>query len=284
MGRYDQTDGKKSNGLVIGAIGVLLLAGGWLYLDRTEQRAAEPEIKQIELPLASDIVQADQQTADQLAIEQAPTDPPDFAIQASPAVAQPLPELADSDEMMRQAMLGACPQLAPWLATDQLIKKYLIIANDFSQGLWLEKHRQFLQPPAAFSVQQTDNGSVIAEASYRRYDSLAQAIDGIDARAAIMAYQKFKPLLSQVFDQFGYPPERPMDDLFLKAAAQILAAPIIEQPIPVVRPSVFYKFADAELEKLNPVAKLMLRMGPENTRLIQRKTKQLAQELSNARE
>lgn len=284
MGRYDQTDDKKSNGLVIGAIGVLLLAGGWLYLNRPEQTAAEPEIQRLEISLAPNVIQTDQQAANELAIEQAPTDLPDLALQGSPAVAEPLPALADSDEMMRQVMLGVSSQLAPWLATDQLIKKYTIIANDLSQGLWLEKHRQFLQPAAAFSVQQTDNSSVIAEASFRRYDGLAQAIDGIDARVVIMAYQKFKPLLLQIFDQFGYPPERPMDDMFLKAAAQILAAPVIEEPIPVVRPSVFYKFADAELEKLSPVAKLMLRMGPENTRLIQRKARQLAQELSNARE
>ena len=58
-----------------------------------------------------------------------------------------------------------------------------------------------------------------------------------------------------------------------------MAAPIIVEPIAVVRPSVFYKYANDDLENLSPVSKQMLRMGPKNTRTIQNKVRQLVQEL-----
>ena len=56
-------------------------------------------------------------------------------------------------------------------------------------------------------------------------------------------------------------------------------APILEGPIPLVRPSVRYEFADPSLEARSALHKQMLRMGPRNTRLLQRKAGELAQEL-----
>jgi hypothetical protein len=42
---------------------------------------------------------------------------------------------------------------------------------------------------------------------------------------------------------------------------------------------VHYKFADSKLEKLSALDKQMLRMGPDNTRLIQKKMRELVQVL-----
>lgn len=77
-------------------------------------------------------------------------------------------------------------------------------------------------------------------------------------------YRDFKSLIQQVYLEFGYPADRRLEDIFLKAAAQILAAPIVDSLIDLVRPSVYYKFADEKLEALSPVAKQMLHMGPDN--------------------
>ncbi|MGZ8931621.1 MAG: DUF3014 domain-containing protein, partial [Methylosarcina sp.] len=65
-----------------------------------------------------------------------------------------------------------------------------------------------------------------------------------------------------------------------KAAAEIISAPIRTERLAVVRPSVHYKFADPALEALNPVHKQMLRLGPENTKIIQNKLRRLVEALS----
>jgi len=50
------------------------------------------------------------------------------------------------------------------------------------------------------------------------------------------------------------------------------------------RNSIHYKFADQQLEALNPVHKQMLRMGPDNTRIIQNKLRLFVAGLANLKE
>lgn len=272
MGRYDLAEEKSYTGIVIGIVLLVLVAGsGWVFW---QQLNAQPEeIQALSLPLPPDA----NATAENPAGDQNLTD-----TVALDEIA--LPELSSSDESFREAIMAISPELAPWLKADHLIKKYVVIANDFSQGLWQEKHMRFLKQPKAFAVEDTGSGPVMSKKSYQRYDKLAAAIAAIDANAALMAYQKFKPLLQQVFAEFGYPAEHPLDDIFLKTAAQIIAAPVIEQPIALEKPSVFYKYADKKLEALSPVSKQMLRMGPKNTRIIQNKVRQLVEVLVNMKE
>ncbi|MCF7986379.1 MAG: DUF3014 domain-containing protein [Methylovulum sp.] len=195
-----------------------------------------------------------------------------------------LPNLDSSDEFARDIILQSAPGLAQWLQNGQIIKSYLQIINDFSQGLRLVKHMDFLKPDAPFAVESHQDHTVIAEQSYQRYNKLAQAINAIDASVMWANYRKLKPLIDQVYTTFSYPPEYTLDDLFIKAAAEILTAPIIEEPLVVVKNGAHYQYDDQQLESLNAVKKQMLRMGPENTRIIQSKIRLLVEEMSNLRD
>lgn len=283
MGRYDLTEEKSYTGVVIGAVLLILAAGSvWFFWQKLNP---EPEQTQaISLPLIPSVTDANDAATENLASDKNQVDTVVLDETVLPEQAVALPELSSSDEAFREAVIAISPELAPWLKSKQLIKKYLVIANDFSQGIWQEKHMRFLKQPQAFAVGSTGRGLVMSKKSYQRYDKLAVAIEAVDANSAIMAYQKFKPLLLQVFAEFGYPADHPLDDIFLKTAAQILAAPVIEQPISLVRPSVFYKYADKKLEALSPVSKQMLRMGPKNTLIIQNKVRQLVEVLVNMKE
>jgi hypothetical protein len=192
-----------------------------------------------------------------------------------------LPTLDNSDGLLREAMIQLSPALGRWLNTDQLIRKYVVVVNDFSQGLILEKHMRFLKPDQPFVAEQDDAGLFIASKSYQRYDQLAAAIDAMDVKATLAEYKKFRPLLLLVFKGFSYPEQYQLEDIFTKAAAEILAAPVIDGRIALIRPTVNYKFADQKLEALSPVRKQMIRMGPENTRIIQNKVRMLVEELVN---
>jgi Protein of unknown function (DUF3014) len=185
-----------------------------------------------------------------------------------------LPDLLSSDDALRRALKTLSPGLMQWLNTDQLIRRYVIIANDFSQGLRISKHVSFLRLVQPFAVEQGENGLQIAPKSYQRYDKLAQAINIIDAKAAVALYQNFRPLMLQVFAEFSYPKDITLESIVNKAASEILAAPAIEGQVVLVRPSLYYKFADPKLEALNPVQKQMIRMGAGNTRIIQNKCRE----------
>ena len=285
MGRYDQTKDKKPVGvIVVIAISLIILAsGGWFYFDKLKQEeGAVPETRILSLPPAGEMSTNEsvpESTSRDATISD--TEAVDAAAQAQQFV---LPELLDSDGPFREAMIRVTPGLAPWLNTDQLIRKYVLIVNDFSQGLSLEKHMRFLKPAQPFTVEETDTRMFITNKSYQRYDQLAAAIDAMDVQSTLAVYKKFRPLLLQVFAGFSYPAEHQLEDILVKAAAEILAAPVIEEPIALVRPSVHYKFADKKLEALSPVSKQMIRMGPENTRIIQDKVRLLVEELANMKE
>jgi Protein of unknown function (DUF3014) len=193
-----------------------------------------------------------------------------------------LPDLLGSDNAFRKTLLKLSPGLSQWLNTNLLIRKYVIILNDFSQGLRIYKHVSFLRFEEYFSVEQGENGLQIAPKSYHRYDQLAQDINAIDSKAAMAVYLKFRPLMMQVFSEFSYPEDITLETLIKKAASEIIAAPLIEGQIAVVRPSLFYKFADPALEALNPLQKQMLRMGMENTRIIQNKCREFLVELGRS--
>ena len=78
----------------------------------------------------------------------------------------------------------------------------------------------------------------------------------------------------------GYNP-RQMDGIVLQAIDVILAAPIIVEPIKLTRESVVYKFADPALEALPPLQKQLLRIGPNNTKHLQKQAYALQQALLN---
>jgi hypothetical protein len=290
MGRYEQRKAKKSIGVNIAVVIVLIVlagAGGFFYTQQQPGGVADPDLQELAVPVVKEmgaavpLLPADE-AANAAADAETGMDNPEEPQQEEEQVV--LPALDNSDGLFREAMLQLSPELLQWLNAGQLIRKYVVIANDFSQGLILEKHLRFLKPDQPFAADQDDSGLFIATKSYQRYDKLAAAIAALDAQATLAVYKKFKPLLLQVFAEFSYPEEHSLEDILIKAAAEILAAPVIDGRIALVRPTVNYKFADQKLEALSPIRKQMIRMGPENTRIIQNKVRMLVEKLVNLKD
>jgi hypothetical protein len=297
MGRYNQTKAKHTvrqstvrarkpsgiNALTVLVLMVLSACGGFYLAKFSEQYELAPEAFNW-LPFVNkDISQADPTTLTSTA-EKTDT--------ASPVMGEPLeqitppeadvvlPMLDKSDIWLRQALLGLSPGLAQWLDKEQLIRVYLTIANDTSQGLRIGKHLRFLKPDQAFAVAEDEHGWFIAGESYRRYDTWVAALNALDVHASLALYKKVRPLLQQAFVEFGYPDDAKLETMLAKSAAEILASPVIERRIAVEKRLGFYRFADPSLEAANPLHKQMLRMGSENTRIIQNKIRQLVDGLN----
>lgn len=279
MNRYNQTPAKKSRTSVIWlALIVLMLAGGWFFWEnRPLDLAGQPEVRELALP-------GDTRQHPIVEPKLVPETSSERIIELPRDNSFILPDLDHSDALLRQELTAASPALAEWLGGEQLLRQYIAIVNDVAQGLRLEKHLLFLKPEQPFSAAQDNLKPVMDAASYRRYDRLAAAVDALDVQAALVSYRKIRPLLLQAFKEFSYPEEYSLEDIFIKAAAIILAAPIIEGKIELESRGARYKFADRKLEDLNPIHKQMLRMGPENTRLIQNKLRVLAEKLVSLKE
>lgn len=288
MGRYDTDNSKKYTGIMAVTVLIVIAAGiGWYYFNKPQDSGVVESDKQaLILPPVTEQVVENGPLPES---ESAEADDEDDNNTEQPQQEEPfvLPGLQSSDGLLRETMTGVSPKLGEWLRADQLIRKYVVIANDFSQGLRIEKHLRFLKPAQPFAVVQSESNNgklLIADETYQRYDGLAAAINAMDVQATLAVYKKFRPLMQQVYTEFGYPEGYSLEDIFTKAAAEILAAPVIDGKIVLVKHAVLYKFADSNLEALTPVRKQMLRMGPKNTRLIQNKVRLLVEGLVNLKE
>ncbi len=192
-----------------------------------------------------------------------------------------LPDLEQSDAIFKQDILTLSPGFSGLLNVNNIIKKWVVVINDLSQNLRPYKHFKQFGLADPFQVETDQSGIYIAERGYQRYDFLASAVHAVDIEKAVNLLEKYQPLLQQAFTEFGYPEEYKVDDIIRKAISNILQAPVIEEKIKLIKPSVRYKFEDKDLESLSPVKKQMIRMGPENTRIIQAKLRQFVEAMSN---
>ncbi|MDD5272499.1 MAG: DUF3014 domain-containing protein [Methylovulum sp.] len=297
MGRYDRDSGrysrlksKNGNGIPFWAAVILMVstAGAGYFARPFIDHLLEPfNPTALLTPETALLPPLPKLTSPEPTLTTTEIKPPETAPDSlEPLVTPPapiiLPELDSSDNEFRKATATAAPELAPWLASDGLIRKFVVLTNDLAQGQRISKHLEFLKLSQAFTVKTEHDGLFIAPESQQRYNALALAIDHLDANAILGVYQIFKPLFQQVFSEFSYPDDYTLETLFSKAATEILAAPIIEGPIPVIKHLLHYQFADPQLEAMNPVHKQMLRMGPENTRIIQNKARGLLDKLLSA--
>ena len=278
MGRYDLEQPKKPIALISSIIVIIIIViFSVFFLDRETTELTSQGQVSLEIPVPEPL----QEKLGQQKLISEPQIPENTDQTEATETQQQqnieLPALSESDALFKTSVLAVSAGLEPWLTAEQLIKKYIFIVNDFSQGLHPYKHFSFISMTKPFSASQDANGFYIARKSYQRFDQLAAAVDKIDVAYAVRLYQQFRPLFEQVYQEFAYAEEHKLEDIFKKAAANVLQTPIIETNIRLIQPTVYYKYADSKLEKLNPVQKQMLRMGPENTRIIQNKLRVLLQ-------
>lgn len=198
----------------------------------------------------------------------APPPPPQVAAPAPRAPDAPLPPAGTSDEQVRKALapVSASPKLAEWLRQDDLLDRWVVIADNIAEDVSPRKQMPFAAPSKDFRK--------LDEKGYARYDFFADVIGSIDAKAVAAAVRALHPLLESAYHKLGYP-DRDYDDTEKKALQRLVDAPVVEGPIALASKGAVWQFADPKLERLGPVEKHLLRMGPRNEKIIQSKAREL---------
>lgn len=189
-----------------------------------------------------------------------------------------LPELEASDEVVRRMAegLSSRPELAEWLATDRLVRRFVGAVVVVAAGRSPREELEFLDPGASFEVRRPDEPTVVDPASYRRYDAVAATVASLDTRGTAELYRRLRPLFQEAYRDLGFR-EGSFDGALARAVETLLAVPVPEGPVEVVPVGGnAYEYRDPELEALSPAQKHLLRMGPENIRRIQAKLRELA--------
>ncbi|GAB2873979.1 DUF3014 domain-containing protein [Microbulbifer echini] len=265
------------HGWIIGIIVVIVVAAAAYWLWTSDDKKNEvPSIKVIEEPQTTSepgtLEQPEEQAAAPEPQEPAPVEEPGR---------EPPPPLNESDKAAYDDLESLAPDnaLSRWLVTDEVIRKWVAAANSGSRGDLIHKHRPLktIRGPIVVSGSSIE-GYQLSPDNYRRYDQPVRLFALMNTDTAVGLYQYWYPRLAQAYSELGIR-NKTFHQVVLEAIDKVLAAPEVEGPIKLVRPSVYYKFADPKLEKLPGVQKLMIRMGPDNATRVKEKLKELKEKL-----
>ncbi|ABV89195.1 DUF3014 domain-containing protein [Shewanella pealeana] len=270
-----------TNGLAILAIVavVALSAGGYYYLSGNE-KIEEPQIiapvvipdPVPEQPLETEAVPEPE------IVEAVPVQLPE--VEPVPEV-EPLPALADSDTYVQQKVIEVADGMAiePLLIEDNVVRQFVVFVDNLAQGELARKTAPLKAPSNSFTVSEIANKTYINPDSYHRYDLYADFLASLNDQELAKTYKEMTPLLGEAFAELGYS-DISFDDRMQQAIEVMLDAPIIEQPIELDGVSVNYQFVDPKLEALPNAQKLMIRMGPENSRKVKSALRRLQKHLN----
>lgn len=178
--------------------------------------------------------------------------------------------LNDSDNALREyfAELENAPLLQQTLQGEHLIEVATAVVDAASQGIVLRKLLPLPRPDEPFKVTKIDGELVMDPAGYDRYNRFATSLAALNTQTLASGFHKFRPLLEEAYSALGYDADE-LDNTVIRALDTIIAAPVINEPIGVVKDVATYNFVDSAIEELSPVAKQLLRMGPKNQALLQ---------------
>ncbi len=230
---------------IIGALLVLFIAGGAWWMSRRPATVAENTS-----PAA-------------VTATEAPIDKP------AESPLPPPPPLSEMDAYLRPllAALSSRPELARWLATDDLVRQLAMAIDQAAVGGSPARDFKVLAPETRFTTTGRAPQRTIDPASYGRYDGLVGTVTSIDAPAVARIYRAIRPRLNEAYQGLGHP-DGDVDRAIKNALDILLDTPVVQDPVRVVPQGGAWAYADPELEELAPTQKQILRMGPAHTEAV----------------
>ncbi len=192
---------------------------------------------------------------------EAPITPPP----APPAVV--LPPLDGMDAFLRPLLsaLSNRPELARWLATDNLVRQLAAAIDQASQGDNPAGGFKELAPRSGLAVARRNNRRIIDPNGYKRYDGLVTTVTSLDASAVARIYKTIRPRLNEAYQNMGHP-GGDVDVAVRQALDILLNTPVVKGPVALVEGAgARWAYEDPKLEALTPTQKQLVRMGPAHT-------------------
>jgi hypothetical protein len=202
------------------------------------------------------------------------TDLEDSIINESQSADPLLPSLDESDVWVRQKIpeLTWRNELISLIITEDMIRRFVVFTDNFSQGLLAYEHSPFVKPKKRMSLDETktvaDNKAVWAwdNETSKRFDVYVDLLRSVNSTILVDSYFESKPLIDEAYRELGY--EGDFTEILQDAINRVLDMEIPNAPMNLTRTSVMYKFNNPELEALADSDKFLLRIGKENLLII----------------
>jgi len=193
-----------------------------------------------------------------------------------PAPATPLPTLADSDDAFgtELATLFHSQGLPDLFYPTRLARRFVATVDNLPREQVAATVRLMRPPPGAIVVKGEEPSLSLAPENSARYAAYLQLLTAVDANQAVALYRRYYPLLQQAYDELGYPGHY-FNDRVVEVIDHLLATPDVSDPVPLIHPSVMYKFADPRVEALSAGQKALLRIGRDNAAAVKTKLREI---------
>ncbi|HTU99342.1 MAG TPA: DUF3014 domain-containing protein [Luteitalea sp.] len=240
---------------------VLVGAGVWWFAPRSSQSPAE----------------AVGRTPTEPAIEQ-PSSPSSRLGTGEPDA--DLPPLDQMDSYVRPllAALSARPELAALLASDDLVRRFVVSVDTIARGESPARQVKAVAPSGGFAVQSTREGLIADGRTYARYDGLVSLVGELDPAAMAAIYGRLQPRLDQAYGELGTGGS--FDDAMRRALVHLLRTPDLTGP-PALRTAggTNYAYVDARLEGQSAAQRQLMRLGPERLARVKARLRAFGQAL-----
>jgi hypothetical protein len=197
------------------------------------------------------------------------------SIDNKPQSSKPLlPSLDESDEWVQKKIpqLTWRKELLSLIITEDMIRRFVVFTDNFSQGLLAYEHTPFVRPNKRLAIDETI--TVFGEPTVwawdnktsKRFDVYVDLLRSVNSSTLVDSYFEFKPLIDEAYRELGY--EDDFNEVLNDAIKKVLDMDLPQSSMNLTRTSVMYKFNDPELESLPDSDKLLLRIGKENLLII----------------
>jgi len=197
-----------------------------------------------------------------------------------------VPALDETDSVVRTLVLALSkkPAVVAWLATEGLIRNFVEVVANIADGRTPAKLLAPLHPVGRFRVIERDRHPDVDPRSYDRYAEIADAVGAIDPPGAARVYAALRPRIEQAYHELDGSPES-FDQPLEEAIVTLLDTPVVEGSVRLRPKGIGYTYVDERLETLTNAQRQLLRMGPRNTQIIEKKLRAigLALGISSAR-
>lgn len=188
-----------------------------------------------------------------------------------------LPKLDESDLWIEDKLpeLTWRNELLSLLITEDIIRRFVVFTDNFSQGLLAYEHSVFIQPTVKFAVDEQSPSTELDgeqkvfkwdKETSKRFDVYVDLLRSVDSTTLVHWYVDMKPLIDEAYKELGY--EDDFTYTLQQAIDRVLDMEIPKSSMDVNRSSVMYKYQDPALEALDDSDKLLLRIGKENLLII----------------
>ena len=190
--------------------------------------------------------------------------------------AEPLPVLADSDMPLRSelARISSTDAVKDFLSPQDVVRKIVVTIDNLPRQKVAVEKRPITAATGTFAANGDELHATLDQRNFERYKPMIAALNQVDMKHLGAVYIHYYPLFQESYQNLGYP-NGYFNDRLVEVIDNLLGTPEPKQPVELVRPNVMYTFADPALESRSAGQKLLIRMGPENAKVIKAKLTEL---------